>query len=68
MKRCGLRKHKPGCRPGRPLCKARRVKRWGQCDCGCVVGPHGRAYPHRMGGGKCLYSQNTQNQLAGVPF
>ncbi len=47
MKRCGHHKHKPGCRKGRPLCKARRIARWGQCECGAYP------FPHRKGGGAC---------------
>ena len=40
--------HKGGCRPGRPLCKARR-RSAGQALCECPSYP----FPHRLGGGRC---------------
>lgn len=64
MKHCGVHTHLPNCRPSRPLCKLMRQVKWNQrpCDCG------GYRYPHRVGGGKCLYSPKTQAQLEGAPF
>lgn len=40
-------KHKPECRPGRPLCRWRRAARWGICSCSCYH------FPHRAGSGAC---------------
>jgi hypothetical protein len=39
--------HRSDCRPARPLCKWRRVKRDGVCQCGAY------AFPHRLRSGAC---------------
>jgi hypothetical protein len=58
--------HTKRCRPGRPLCRWRRLVRWGICwSCGAYH------FPHRLGGGLCgkpeaIYAEMERPMRKGV--